>query len=351
MKIKMIEIQATNKSHALEVAMLVDKKEFLQEINRLREKWKISKLTQVINSLGVQFDLNVRSLITNSNESESQESKKLDDFYNDIDGVLRKFRRGKNFKMVVIYALFAGVIPDNLFSSCYFEVATLNEVKDKTHPENDQFVIVLSPRTELKEVKQVFNEFKEHIKNKILFESRKLSEDNREQFLNSTEINEFKKLSEFLDSQYLQHEREIKGLPIKEALLKKAEFFDSIRELTERYKSLKARTPLDINDSEDASDIHGYNAGQIYSSALIDHGNRRDLERTREWYWMRYQDYLNGVSTKPRIYEEVAEMWWNLCPVHKGDVSKKERKICPQCRIDASHISHALSPYEKLLDQ
>jgi len=44
MKIEKIDIQTSSKKHATDIAILVDKLEFLKEIDRLRGKWQLTSL-------------------------------------------------------------------------------------------------------------------------------------------------------------------------------------------------------------------------------------------------------------------------------------------------------------------
>lgn len=163
MKISKIEIQVSNKKHATDIAMLLDKPEFILELINLREKWKIDDLFPI-------------SRIQAFTESEAIYPKRVE-FDDDINYLLKKFHRGKNYKKVVEYALITGVIPDGIYNSCYFDVVTINEAEDLNKPERYQYVIVLSPRTEKKELEQAYQEFKEHIKGKLHFHDQDLNID------------------------------------------------------------------------------------------------------------------------------------------------------------------------------
>jgi len=351
MKIKKIDIQTTNKSHALEIAMLVDRQDFLLEIESLREKWHVSRLTQLTLLPEIQQLLNIQEIISPNAKNHEEQEEKLNEFNLDVEKILKKFGRGKNFKVVVIYSALVGIVPANIFSSCYFDVATVNEAEDKSKPEKYQYIIVLSPRTEQKELKEAFSEFQNHIKNKIAFENRIQSgSDDQRKFLNEDEDREFHELSSTLEKAYQGYMVETKNKPLKEALKERTKFIEATEELRNRYAVLKAKTPINMNDPQDADLIEAYLLGGIYNSALIDDGNRRDLDRTREWYWMRFGDFFNGLAKLPKTYEDVAEDWCNKCPKYGSDVYDDDhKKDCPYCHVDASNIAHALSPHEKLL--
>lgn len=161
MEIKKIDIQTKNKKHVTDIAMLVDKPEFLREIQRLREKWQITTLYSPSNFYGF---LDLREV-----------QERLSEFNKDIDQILKKFNRDKNYQRVIEYVLVTGVIAENIYQSCYFDVVTIGEKNNLSNPERYQYAIVLSPRTELKEVKQSYIEFKEYVKRKINFQSYDLN--------------------------------------------------------------------------------------------------------------------------------------------------------------------------------
>lgn len=279
MKIQKIDIQTSNKKHATDITMLIDKPEFVQDLQKLREKWKIDKLYEPGNFYGF-FATNVEL------------KGRVSEFNNDINGLLKKFHRGRNFKQVVENAMVTGVIPDGIYQSCYFDVVTIGEPEDLNKPERYQYVIVMSPRTEQREVEQAYKDFEKHIKG---YEPK-----------NEFETGELGKI-EF-------HTRD-----------------------------------LNIEIPTDKELIEQYHKGNIYKSAIIDDGNRRDLERARDWHWIRFRDYLNGIDKKPETYEDITYEWNCKCPQYPTE-DKEHNKTCEYCHVDASNVAHTLSPYNKLLE-
>lgn len=268
MKINKIEIQVSNKKHATDVAMLLDKPEFILELISLRVKWEINNLFPV-------------SRIESFTESEAVYAKKSE-FDNDINFLLKKFNRGKNYKQVVEYALITGVIPDGIYSSCYFDVVTINETKDLNNPERFQYVIVLSPRTEKKELEQAYKEFREHIKGKIHFHDQNLN--------------------------------------------------------------------IDLTD--DRAIIDQFHPGNIYNAADLDKfKTQKELDRTREWYWIAYSDKFNNISPKRKRTEDILTEWQlQKCLSRRDHENIEDEKRCPYCSIqDINIVDHALSAYSKLL--
>src|SRR3989338_7367336 len=160
MKIEKIDIQTSNKKYATDIAMLVDKPEFLQEIEKLRKKWRVTKFYEP-SSFEVFLGVNVIA------GKHKQRDKRLSEFNQDINNILKKFNRDRSYKKVIEYALFCGIVPEKIYRSCYFDIVPIGEQENMDTPESYQYVIVMSLRAELGEVKKAYEEFKEHVKDKI----------------------------------------------------------------------------------------------------------------------------------------------------------------------------------------
>ena len=283
MKIEKIDVKTSNKKHATDIAMLVDKLEFLKEINRLREKWRVP-------------EPNKDSDLYRFLELTVKEKDRLDEFNSDIEMLLKQFNRGKNFKSVVEHALITGVIPDNIYQSCYFDIVTIGEAEDLNKPERYQYVIVMSPRTEKQEVAQAYREFQEHIKG---YKATNKNENN---------------------------------------VLGKIDFQNS-------------ENGFNWEVPDDKELIKQYHKGNIYKSAdIAKFKTQKELDRAREWHWIRYDDYLNGKSNNPLTPAEVCTEWQNKCSINRN-LKFKELKDCSciYC-IDPVLIMKSLKKYDNLLE-
>lgn len=267
MKIDKIGVHTSNKKHATDISILVDKPEFIEEVKLLREKWNIQTLYQPIN---------IDAFLASDYVQEH-----LTEFNADINLALKKFNRGKNFKLVIEYAVVTGNVPEGIYRGCYFDVVTIGEKNNLNNPEKYEYVIVLSPRTELKEVEQAYKEFREHIKGKIDFQTQDLN--------------------------------------------------------------------IEIPTNKEL--IEQYHVGNIHTSADIDKfKTQRELEKTREWYWMRYGDTFNDPSVKPKTYEQVYFAWFERCSENNEHKNKIEEARCPYCSVQSwNNIEVALKNYRELL--
>src|SRR6185437_4879084 len=155
MKIEKIEIKTSNKKHVTDIAMLVDKPEFLEELHRLRSKWHI---TDLYKNIPLTSSIITKILNTEKKKEFSflEELKSWQEFSEDIDKLLSTFNRGKNFKKIIIYALITGLIPEAIYKSCYFDVVAINRQREGLRPEDYQYVIIMSPRTEKQEIEQAY---------------------------------------------------------------------------------------------------------------------------------------------------------------------------------------------------
>ena len=93
MKIEKIDVKTSNKNHATDIAMLVDKSEFLREIQRLRQKWQITKLSNTKGLLGGTSLLDTRNPLYYTDIKEEKSEEKLSEFNQDIENVLKMFQQ------------------------------------------------------------------------------------------------------------------------------------------------------------------------------------------------------------------------------------------------------------------
>jgi hypothetical protein len=291
MKIEKIEIQTPNKKYATDIAMLVDKEEFLLEIQRLRTEWEINNLL----SPSAIYDGFLEKYLSTDNgkiDDEKEIHKRLSKFVEDINAVLKKFRRDRGFKRVVEYALATGIIPDRIYKRCYFDKVIIGEPEDISKPEKYQYVIVMSPRTEKGEVDEAYAEFQEFIRG---------------------------------------HEP-------------KHELDDGVLGKIDWQKS---------EGAEDAAEYEYFVKGPVYDAADITKFGTmsQQLDRTREWYWIAYRDKFNNLSTKRKRSEDILDEWQKEnCPVKTEHGDIKDKLACAYCCIEnVNDIDQALSTYSKLL--
>jgi hypothetical protein len=198
----------------------------------------------------------------------------------------------------------------------------------------------MSPRTEKQEVDEAFGEFIEHREGKIKFHNPRIP-------LDSPITKEFTDAVDCIEREKKLYEEGTKDSRTLEEINRAITKF-----LTDTKKArdyLLTVGDLDINIPDHKDLIEQYHKGNIYSSANIDAGNRRDLDRAREWNWIRFRDYLNGLSKKPKTYEDIAYEWNCKCLIYPNG-NKSHIKICKYCHVDASNVAHTLSPYNKLLE-
>lgn len=173
MEIEKIEIVSENKKDITDIGMLVDQKSFLIDVQKLRKKWNITSLykpQQLDKFLNWHIAGDMDTIIT-----KSQAMQRLEMFNNDITELRNKYNRTKNFDLVITYAAGFGVVPDYVYKSCYWDKIILSPKDGVDDPKNYQYVIVLTPRTEKKELDKVYKEFQQYISNKIEFHGLKLS--------------------------------------------------------------------------------------------------------------------------------------------------------------------------------
>jgi hypothetical protein len=82
-----------------------------------------------------------------------------------------------------------------------------------------------------------------------------------------------------------------------------------------------------------------------------DFDTRSTIERIREWYWVIYEDVLNGISNKPKGYAEAEKILEQKCPKKGNHKTDQEWKKCLYCGLDdISSMEHILPEYIKQLN-
>lgn len=282
MEITKIEIETKNKKHRTDIAMLVDKISFLKDIKVIRKKWQINRLYKP-SEINVFLDWLIAG-DKNRNSDYKKAKKRLKKFNQDIIIIRNKYNRTKNFDVVIKYAIACNLIPNNVYRSCFFDKILLSSDENSNKAKNYQYVIILSPRTEKNEVKEVFDEFQEHIRSKIKFHKH--------------------------DWPY------ISGL-------------------------------------ENHIEEHVF--GAVYPSAdITKFKTLKELNRTREWYWMKIGEKINGKSKEEKTYSEIVDLWREKCPYSGKEKLRQAPNdhSCEYCEFDSQNrIEKAVSNYIKLLNK
>ena len=355
MKIDRIKIQVEDPKQATDIGLLVEQEEFLEEIGRLREKWKITELKKLFISPPVQELLNIDNIILKEITDRKEQEKMRDKFSSDIDKVLKRFNKGKNYKIVIEYALITGFIPEGIYQSCYFDTVTINEAEDLSKPEKYRYVIVLSSRAEQEDVLEAFREFREHIKNKILFESRslpKLKESGN--LITEQELKHFFE-EHFVNytAKYIKYKESIKeGMSLSEIVHEHIKFISNTESIRNQFEILRLRMPLSAD--RDSLDIETYHKGEVHE--LDDTAKYRQLtkfQRNREFFMISYKDVLDGKSDEPLKAGQVYKEWIKKCPKNGHIKPKDEGRVdcnCQYCTVfDNGTIQKGIDAYIEFL--
>lgn len=348
MKIDRIETQTLNKKHSTDIAMLVEKIEFLREIQRLRNKWHITELDKLTSLFpNSKKLLNIENIILKNISDPEKQQNSIQEFNNDIDMLLKKFNRDKNYKIVVEYALSTGIVPDGVYSSCYFDVVTINEPAGLNNPENYKYVIVLSPRTEQQEVIKVYKEFKKYIKEKIKFHQPRIS-------LNSETTKEFYEAMNCIVREKKLYKEKIREHKTPEEL--SHALVSYFKNTEEAQKYLLRIGDLDMNIPEHKELIEQYHKGNVNEYDDIDkHKTLKQFHRNRELFLISYKDILEGKSKDPLTASQVLKIWIQRCSLNGKIKPRDEGRVdcsCQYCTLfDINTIEKGIDSYIKFLEK
>jgi len=154
-------IDPVSPKYLTDIALLVDRDDFLVDIQALRQKWKINNLVEFKNAdVGLLMGWINRHLGDYSTDKDVKSLQmELDE---DVASLRTKYGRTSNYDQVVLWVLFTNMVPDRAFKACYFTT-----IPDPTSddPNRCKYAIILDGRTEIGELKQAFEEFKKHLRN------------------------------------------------------------------------------------------------------------------------------------------------------------------------------------------
>lgn len=142
-----IEINIEDDGRFTDVALLVDKDDFLNEVFNLRKKYA--------NKYKIDLPTNDYSVV---NEDLLNEVK------HDAEHLRRKFYRPLHFLRAITKSILNGVVEDGDYSKAFLERKELFIHKDHEGTPDIKYSIVIFPGTRKKDVDQVFFQFSEEIK-------------------------------------------------------------------------------------------------------------------------------------------------------------------------------------------
>lgn len=150
MKIK-IEINITNKRHFADIALLVDKPDFIEWVAELRKKWKITN--DLFNADYQTFRAHIWK---------QGQLKAWEEFNKDIERIRIQYQRLPNFDKVIFYAVSSNEIPDGVYSTCY-----LDTIEDPNDPDNEslyKYAVIVTPNTTIPDIRKVLADFRQKMK-------------------------------------------------------------------------------------------------------------------------------------------------------------------------------------------
>jgi len=150
MDIKRIEIKIKNKRHFADVAVLVDKPDFIDWINQLRTKWKIDK----------NFN-DYMDFLSHIRKQEKERGVR-NEFEKDVEKIRLAFNRSHNFDEVITYAIAFGKIYEGCYNPCYYE-----QIVDPIDPNDEckyKYAIIVTPNTVLEDINPVLEDIKIRMK-------------------------------------------------------------------------------------------------------------------------------------------------------------------------------------------
>jgi hypothetical protein len=153
-----------------DVALLVDNPFFLQEVQRLREKYSkyLTYPDDKENEAMAYFESNlVKARVKRA-------------FSDDLEELRKLFKRSIHFKDVIKYAVVLGVVYHDCYHRAFLEEEQLYQGNPDQEDPETKYSIVIHANTELNDIEPVFNEFKSRIKELTYLHSKATDKEKRD---------------------------------------------------------------------------------------------------------------------------------------------------------------------------
>lgn len=155
-----VNIDAVSPKYLTDVALLVDKEDFLTDIKKLKEKWKITEIIE----FGIPDQQLLDGWITSHLKKtfkDTDEQSARESLNRDVAEVRLKYGRTSNYDVVILWVLFTNTVPAGVYKACYFTTIPESGSND---PSRHQYAIMLDGRAENSEVIKALQDFREHLK-------------------------------------------------------------------------------------------------------------------------------------------------------------------------------------------
>lgn len=169
-----IDIKCTNDIAYMDVALLVDKPEFLRLLPEYRKKHGINNLIPLMKFYEWTSDkMNEDSKIMSEDVSGADDLTKLNlpfmTFEEDAKALCRQFKKPGYFVSIIEFAIVCGVVHDISYQHTRIEVKPTDPPPPPEETELPEVRIVITPMTTLKDVQEVFEKnvpdiFESHMK-------------------------------------------------------------------------------------------------------------------------------------------------------------------------------------------
>lgn len=291
MKIEMIDIQEDNDSLATTIALLVDRQDFLQDIQQLRNQLEINTL---LNSAQSSELLHFAEKV-----GHKEPEMFLENMNQEVANLRRKYGRTINHDPMIKWALFTNTVPKGLFRHAYYELVQLDKNDDP------QYVLVLDPRATDDEVKQASNELREYLfgySSKQI--NRLINQGVADEFLPIVSVNKY----DFEAGLLAQDDAETVGQKMSQG-------------------------PLYAASNKELVTI------------------QKNLNFNRNMYWLRYKNQINDPTASPLTNQEVLDEWKQCCPT-KGLHQNGDEYECDYCSItELGTIQDAIEQHQSILSK
>lgn len=163
--IRPIDIQIKYDEKYAAIAFLVDRPDFLRDVDSIRRKWlnnllPYSRVSKWLENLGRTAERKGKKLdslwVKKQNGSDTIIFTDTE-FVKDIDWLKKKYKKNMCYELAIAYAILSGIIGDTEFTTTvYVQYLDQDVIKNFVLDGHFQVSIVISPETSIEEVENIF---------------------------------------------------------------------------------------------------------------------------------------------------------------------------------------------------
>lgn len=155
---KFIDIKARDNGKFTDIALLVDNLDFISEIEQTRSRYKEFNYTYPLSKTDAE------KVVKNVEYGIYKDKQLKESLDSDVERIRKLFKRPPHFREVIWTSIVYGKVNEHNYPKAYMEKQEITPTEDPDKIPDVKYCIVIHSGTRLKDIKEVFNKFREEVR-------------------------------------------------------------------------------------------------------------------------------------------------------------------------------------------